>query len=158
MLAQDYRPKRSIHFVAYAAEEVGLRGSQDIARAFKQGGATVMGVLQLDMTNYKGSANDIVLFTDYTDSKQNAFLAQLVTAYLPGLKLGYDKCGYACSDHASWHAQGFPTSMPFESSFARDNPAIHTAKDTYANSGGQAAHALKFARLAAAFAIELGSD
>lgn len=158
MLAQDYKPKRSIHFIAYAAEEVGLRGSQDIARAFKQDSSTVLGVLQLDMTNYKGTTNDIVLFTDYTDSKQNAFLAQLVSAYLPGLKLGYDKCGYACSDHASWQAQGFPTSMPFESSFARDNPAIHTAKDTYANSGGQAMHALKFSRLAAAFAIELGSD
>jgi leucyl aminopeptidase len=158
MLAQNYKPKRSIHFIAYAAEEVGLRGSQDIARSFKQGNSAVLGVLQLDMTNYKGTANDIVLFTDYTDSKQNAFLAQLVSTYLPSLKLGYDKCGYACSDHASWQAQGFPTSMPFESSFARDNPAIHTAKDTYANSGGQAAHALKFARLAAAFAIELGSD
>jgi len=48
--------------------------------------------------------------------------------------------------------------MPFESSFARDNPAIHTEKDSFANSGGQATHALKFARLAAAFAIELGSD
>jgi leucyl aminopeptidase len=158
MLAQGYKPKRSIHLVAYAAEEVGLRGSQDIAKAFKQGKGTVVGVLQLDMTNYKGTANDIVLFTDYTDSRQNAFLAQLVSVYLPELKLGYDKCGYACSDHASWQALGFPASMPFESSFARDNPAIHTAKDTYANSGGQATHALKFARLAAAFAIELGSD
>jgi leucyl aminopeptidase len=158
MIERGYRPRRSIHFVAYAAEEVGLRGSQDIARAFKQGKGTVMGVLQLDMTNYKGSENDIVLFTDYTDSKQNAFLAQLVSTYLPDLKLGYDRCGYACSDHASWQALGFPTSMPFESSFARDNPAIHTAKDTFANSGGQATHALKFARLAAAFAVELGSD
>lgn len=158
MLQLNYRPKRSIHFTAYAAEEVGLRGSQDIARAYKQGTGKVMGVLQLDMTNYQGTANDIVLFTDYTGSKQNAFLAALVPAYLPGLKLGYDKCGYGCSDHASWHAQGFAASMPFESSFARDNPAIHTAKDTYANSGRQAAHALKFARLAAAFAIELGSD
>jgi len=158
MLAQDYRPKHSIHFIAYAAEEVGLRGSQDIARASKQDKKTVVGALQLDMTNYKGSANDIVLFTDYTDSKQNDFLAQLVSAYLPDLKLGYDRCGYACSDHASWQAQGFPASMPFESSFARDNPATHTAKDTYANSGGQALHALKFARLAAAFALELGSD
>ena len=158
MLEQGYRPKRSIHLVAYAAEEVGLRGSQDIAHAFKQGNNVVVGVLQLDMTNYKGAANDIYLFTDYTDSKQNAFLAQLVSAYLPDLKVGYDKCGYACSDHASWQALGFPTSMPFESSFARDNPTIHTSKDTFANSGGQAAHALKFARLAAAFAIELGSD
>jgi leucyl aminopeptidase len=158
MLEQGYKPRRSIHFMAYAAEEVGLRGSQEIARTFKQAASTVVGVLQLDMTNYQGAANDIYLFTDYTDSKQNAFLAQLVTAYLPNLSLGYDKCGYACSDHASWQAQGFPTSMPFESSFGRDNPAIHTSKDTYANSGSQALHALKFARLAAAFAVELGSD
>jgi leucyl aminopeptidase len=157
MLERQYKPKRSIHIVAYAAEEVGLRGSQDVARTFKQANSKVVGVLQLDMTNYKGAANDIYLFTDYTDSKQNAFLAQLVTAYLPDLKVGYDQCGYACSDHASWQAQGYPTSMPFESSFARDNPAIHSAKDTFANSGGQALHALKFARLAAAFAIELGS-
>jgi len=157
MLEGQYKPKRSIHFVAYAAEEVGLRGSQDIARSFRQAHSKMVGVLQLDMTNYKGAANDIYLFTDYTDSKQNAFLAQLVSTYLPDLKVGYDQCGYACSDHASWQAQGYPTSMPFESSFARDNPAIHTAKDTFANSGGQALHALKFARLAAAFAIELGS-
>jgi leucyl aminopeptidase len=158
MLELGYRPKRSIHFMAYAAEEVGLRGSQEIARAFKQDGIKVIGVLQLDMTNYQGAAKDIYLFTDYTDSKQNAFLAQLVTAYLPNLTIGYDQCGYACSDHASWQAQGFPTSMPFESSFGRDNPAIHTAKDTFANSGSQAVHALKFSRLAAAFAVELGSD
>lgn len=158
MLELQYRPKRSIHIVAYAAEEVGLRGSQDIARSFKQLGSKVVGVLQLDMTNYKGAAVDIYLFTDYTDSKQNAFLAQLVAVYLPDLKVGYDQCGYACSDHASWQALGYPTSMPFEASFARDNPAIHTARDTFANSGGQASHALKFARLAAAFAIELGSD
>jgi leucyl aminopeptidase len=77
---------------------------------------------------------------------------------LPSLTIGYDKCGYACSDHASWSALGFPASMSFESSFAGDNPYIHSAKDTYANSGSQAAHALKFARLAAAFALELGSD
>jgi leucyl aminopeptidase len=158
MLQQGYKPKRSIHLVAYAAVEVGLRGSHDIATSFKRAKGTVVGVLQLDMMNYKGTANDIVLFTDYSDSKQNAFLAELVSVYLPELKLGYDKCGYACSDHASWQALGFPASMPFESSFARDNPAIHTAKDTFANSGGQATHALKFARLAAAFAIELGSD
>jgi leucyl aminopeptidase len=158
MVEQGYRPKRTIYLIAYAAEEVGLRGSQQIAREFKQGGSKVVGVLQLDMTNYRGAANDIYLFTDYTDNQQNEFLARLVAAYLPGITIGYDKCGYACSDHASWQALGFPTSMPFESSFARDNPYIHSAKDTYANSGAQAAHALKFARLAAAFAVELGSD
>ena len=158
MVEQGYKPRRTIHMIAYAAEEVGLRGSQDIARAFKQADSKVAGVLQLDMTNYKGTATDIYLFTDYTNSQQNEFLAQLIRAYLPNATIGYDKCGYGCSDHASWDAQGYRTSMPFESSFARDNPYIHSAKDTYANSGSQAAHALKFARLAAAFMVELGSD
>jgi leucyl aminopeptidase len=158
MVDHGYKPRRTIHLIAYAAEEVGLRGSQDIARSFKQNNIKVVGVLQLDMTNYKGTATDIYLFTDYTDSQQNQFVAQLIGAYLPGMTIGYDKCGYGCSDHASWDALGYPTSMPFESSFARDNPYIHSAKDTYANSGNQAAHALKFARLAAAFMVELGSD
>lgn len=48
--------------------------------------------------------------------------------------------------------------MPFESTLARDNPNIHTAKDTLANSGGQTAHALKFARLAAAYMVELSAQ
>ena len=83
---------------------------------------------------------------------------RLVQAYLPSLTIGYDKCGYACSDHAAWHAQGYATSMPFESEIGKDNPHIHTVNDTFANSGNQAVHALKFARLAAAYALELGSE
>lgn len=155
LVASGYRPRRTIQLFAYAAEEVGLRGSQDVARQFKAAGQKVAGVLQLDMTNYKGAPNDIYLITDYTNAEQNTFIAQLATAYLPELTVGHDRCGYGCSDHASWDAQGYPVSMPFEASMARDNPAIHTARDTYENSGGKAVHALKFARLAAAYMVEL---
>ena len=158
MIASGYKPKRTIKFMAYAAEEVGLRGSQAIAQNFKSTNVNVVGVMQLDMTNYKGSPSDIYLYTDYTNAAQNDFLARLVAAYQPGTTVGYSRCGYACSDHASWHNQGYPASFPFETLDGDDNPYIHTANDTYANSGSQAAHALKFAKLAAAFAIELGSD
>ena len=158
MIASGYKPRRTIKFMAYAAEEVGLRGSKDIAANFKANNINVVGVMQLDMTNYKGSPSDIYLYTDYTNSLQNDFLAKLVAAYQPGVTVAYSKCGYACSDHASWHAQGYPASFPFETLDGDDNPYIHTANDTYANSGNQAAHALKFAHLAAAYAMELGSD
>lgn len=158
MLSTGYKPRRTIKFMGYAAEEVGLRGSQDIAKKFKADGVNVVGVMQLDMTNYKGSANDIYIYTDYTDSQQNTFLANLITTYLPTLKIGYDKCGYGCSDHASWNGQGYVASLPFEAAFNQDNPYIHSVNDTYANTGNQAAHALKFARLALAYAVELGSD
>lgn len=158
MIATGYKPRRTIKFMAYAAEEVGLRGSAAIAQNFKANNVNVVGVMQLDMTNYKGSPSDIYIYTDFTDSLQNDFLARLVTAYQPGITVGYSRCGYACSDHASWHNQGFAASFPFETLDGDDNPFIHTANDTYANSGNQAAHALKFARLAAAYAVELGSD
>jgi leucyl aminopeptidase len=153
-----YRPRRTIKLIAYAAEEVGLRGSQDLARAFRQAGIQVVGVLQLDMINYKGAEKDIYLMRDYSSADQNEFMRKLIATYLPGVTVGSDSCGYACSDHASWHAEGYPASMPFESSLAQANPHIHSKNDTLASSGGQAVHALKFARLAAAFAIELGSS
>ncbi|SFU27589.1 M20/M25/M40 family metallo-hydrolase [Pseudoduganella namucuonensis] len=158
MIASGYKPRRTIKFIGYAAEEVGLRGSQEIAQWHKANNVNVVGVMQLDMTNYKGSPSDVYIYTDYTDSLQNDFVVRLLTTYQPTLTIGYDKCGYGCSDHASWTAQGYWASMPFETSFTQDNPYIHTANDTYANSGNQADHALKFARLGLSFAVELGSD
>ncbi|MES2299589.1 MAG: M20/M25/M40 family metallo-hydrolase [Pseudomonadota bacterium] len=158
MIANGYKPRRTIKMIGYAAEEVGLRGSQEIAQNFKANNVNVVGVMQLDMTNYKGSANDIYIYTDYTDSLQNDFMAKLAATYLPTLSIGYDKCGYGCSDHASWNAQGYATSLPFESTMAQYDPYIHSANDTFANTGNQALHALKFARLALAYAVELGSD
>ena len=46
--------------------------------------------------------------------------------------------------------------MPFEARFRESNRSIHTAEDTLERSANNAAHAVKFARLAAAYAIELG--
>jgi leucyl aminopeptidase len=154
LLAKDVRPARTIKFMAYAAEEVGLRGSLSIARDYQKRGVKVAGVLQLDMTNYQGSDKDIWLIADHTDAGQNAFLGRLIDAYV-GATWGYDACGYACSDHASWNRAGYRASMPFESRFKDSNRSIHTRNDTLERSKNNVAHAAKFARLAAAYAIEL---
>ena len=150
-----FKPNRTIVMFGYAAEEVGLRGSKDIADDFKTAGKNVIGVLQLDMTNYQGSAKDIYLMTDYTNAAQNDFLMSLGAAYLPGITMGTSTCGYGCSDHASWHQEGFPASFPFEATFSGANPHIHSAQDTLAQSGNNAYHALKFGKLAAAYIAEL---
>ena len=155
LLAKDFRPERTIKFIAYAAEEVGLRGSLSVVREFKKQKVNVVGALQLDMTNYQGSNKDIWLIKDYTSATQNAFLVSLIETYT-GATWGWDACGYACSDHASWHRAGIPASMPFEARFRDMNQSIHTAKDTLDRSNQNAAHAVKFARLGAAYAIELG--
>ncbi|MBT9490952.1 MAG: M20/M25/M40 family metallo-hydrolase [Paucibacter sp.] len=158
LMEANYKPRRTLKFMAYAAEEVGLRGSQEIAKSYANFGVNVVGVMQLDMTNYMGSPKDIYIYTDYTDAGQNDFVTRLIQTYLPTLQIGSDRCGYGCSDHASWNAQGFAASMPFEAAFNQSNPRIHTANDTYATSGNQADHALKFARMGLAYAVELGTD
>lgn len=157
MMAGDYKPSRTLRFIGYAAEEVGLRGSGEIAADFLLRPDQVVGVLQLDMTAYQGDSTDIWLYTDYTNAAQNAFLAALVTRYMPGTTVGYSACGYACSDHASWHTRGFRASFPHEASNANFNRLIHTLNDTTATFGNDPQHMLKFTRLALAYAVELGS-
>ncbi|MDG0063094.1 M20/M25/M40 family metallo-hydrolase [Burkholderia sp. IO2] len=155
LLANNYRPKRTIKFVGYAAEEAGLLGSKAIAKQFRTQNANVVGVLQLDMTNYKGDPKDIYLITDYTNAAQNTYVKNLAATYLPELAVGTSQCGYACSDHASWNAQGYPASFPFEAD-QNDSPYIHTVNDMLENSDRQANHALKFGKLALAYAVDLG--
>ena len=154
LLRAGYRPERTVQFIAYAAEEVGLRGSQAIARDYKKRGVNVVGVLQLDMTNYQGSDRDIWLIDDFTSPAQNRFLAELIERYTKST-WGVDRCGYACSDHASWHRIGVPASMPHETRSRDRNKHIHTARDTLEVSNNNAAHAAKFAELGVAYAIEL---
>ncbi|MCJ8267831.1 MAG: M20/M25/M40 family metallo-hydrolase, partial [Psychrosphaera sp.] len=152
------QPKRSVKFIAYAAEEVGLRGSKHIADTDKSNGVNVVGALQLDMTNYRGSSQDIVFMSDYTSSAQNTYLTTILDEYLPNVNYGYDSCGYACSDHASWYNNGYPVSMPFEATFSGANPRIHSSSDTLANMDTSGAHALNFAKLGLAYVIELANE
>ncbi len=154
LLASDFRPERTIQFMAYAAEEVGLRGSLSIVKDYGKRKINVVGALQLDMTNYQGSNRDIWLIDDFTSKPQNLFLSKLIERYTDAT-WGSDVCGYACSDHASWHRAGVPASLPFESRSGQMNRHIHTPKDTLEQSGDNASHAVKFARLGAAYAIEL---
>ena len=51
---------------------MGLRGSQEIAQDLLKK-EFLAGVMQLDMTNYQGSREDIVFMQDYTDPDQVDF-------------------------------------------------------------------------------------
>src|SRR5688572_2275543 len=155
LIAQGYTPEKTVKFMAYAGEEAGLLGSGAIAQNFQASGVNVVGVLQLDMTNYRSPSVDIAMITDFTNAPQNQFVRDLATAYLPTLVVTNSACGYACSDHASWHNRGFPASFPFEAPLSSSNPFLHTANDTLANSDFTGAHALKFSKLAAAYVLEL---
>jgi leucyl aminopeptidase len=155
LMETGFKPERTIQFMGYAAEEVGLLGSKDIASSYKANGKRVIGVMQLDMTLNKGTADkDIVMMSDFTNQAQNEFLGKLIDEYVK-VPWGYSRCGYGCSDHASWTAAGYPSSIPFESTMQDINRKIHTAEDTLQTAGGDATHAAKFAKLATAFVVEM---
>ena len=158
IVSANLRPQRSIRLMAYSGEEFGLYGSQYLANDYASRNVDVVGVLQMDMTNYQGSTADIYLIDDFTDAQQNAFLYQLAATYLPALTVAWDSCTYACSDHASWSAQGYAASFPFEAKLGEDNVFIHSSQDTWANSGSQGVNALKFTRLAMAWLGELAFE
>jgi len=154
-IANGYKPARTVKFIAYAAEEVGLYGSTDIANWHKNNAVNVVGVMQLDMTNYKGSSYDFGMVTDNTNAALNSFTTSLITTYQPGLTYTNITCGYACSDHAPWTSAGFPSTMPFEATMSTDNPQIHTSGDTLTYTGGTANNSVKFAKLGVSFLGEV---
>lgn len=155
VLAQaNFKPRRTVQFMGYAAEEVGLRGSADIAAQYKNAGKKVVGVVQYDMTGFKGSSEEIFLLTDNVDPTLTEFMGKLIDEYV-GVARSTTECGYGCSDHASWTQNGYPSALPFEASFDGMNHALHTERDTLSTIGGNADHILPFAKLAVAFASEL---
>ncbi len=155
----DFRPERTVKFMGYAAEEVGLNGSQAIANAFQAEGVNVVAALQLDMTNYQEPGQvDIEIISDQTNPALNAFLGELFDEYLQplGLTRGSSPCGYGCSDHASWTAAGFPSTFAFEGGgLSHSFSLIHSSADLIENMDASAEHSVRFAQLGLAFLGEV---
>lgn len=158
LLSEGFRPQRTLQIMGYAAEEVGLLGSAAIATQYSNENRNVVSVLQLDMTAFKGSSEDIAFLSDFTNPTLSAFGGQLVDVYQPNLVRTSTACGYGCSDHASWTQRGFPAMMAFEARFGQHNDLIHSTEDTLATVNNSATHSAKFSRLALAYLVEVGSD
>ena len=156
LLSRGFVPERTVTFYGYAAEEVGMIGSADIATAAKNARLKVIGVLQYDMVNYSTAAQPhVALISDNTDAALNQFTTQLVQTYV-GIPVKERRCGYACSDHASWTSRGFPSTFPHEAAGQTEgNQKIHTPDDTLALSKNSVSHAMHFAKLGVAYVAEL---
>lgn len=157
LMETGFKPQRPIYFIWYAAEERGLVGSQYVVQHFMDEKIPVKAAIQFDMTGYRNDGDDrtMWLFKDYTDKALTAFNAELIKTYVK-VPVKYSRCGYGCSDHASWMAEGIPAAFPCETSFEAHNPYIHSPSDTmdllYLD------HMTNFTKLGLAFAIELASE
>lgn len=145
-----------VYIIWYAAEERGLVGSHYVVKDFIKKAIPVKAVIQFDMTGYRSNPEDSTMwvYKDYTDKELSKFLAELIKFYIK-VPVDYSRCGYGCSDHASWSDEGYTAAFPCESSFDDVNPNIHTKYDEMSKLSLD--HMSNFARLGIAFAIELAS-
>ncbi|WED44712.1 aminopeptidase LapA [Legionella cardiaca] len=157
LLASDLALKRPIYIIWYAAEERGLVGSQYVVEEFQKKAIPVKAAIQFDMTGFRNDANDQTMwvFRDYTDKALSNYIAELIQTYVK-VPVNYSRCGYGCSDHASWTEVDVPAAFPCETSFEDHNPYIHSADDTMELLNAE--HMTNFTKLGLAFAIELASE
>lgn len=157
ILMAQRQPERTIEIFWYAGEESGLLGSAEIAKQYKSESKNVIGALQLDMTLFPGSgAGTIGMMTDFTSSWLRDFVKEVNKQYV-GANMVDDKCGYGCSDHASWYRQGFPSVVPFESTMNKMNKNIHTKNDVVSPQLNFK-HSAQFSKIAVAYAMELANS
>jgi len=158
LIASNFQPERPVEFHWYSAEEGGLLGSQAVAKAYEARSAKVHAMSQFDMTAWvkKGTKEEVGIITDYVDPSLTEFNKKLVDLYLD-IPYVETRCGYACSDHASWRQAGYPSAFTIESAFENSNRNIHSQNDRIDISPEFSFdHMLEFSKLAVAFAIELG--
>jgi len=158
LIAAGFHPERTVEFHWYSAEEGGLLGSQAIAKDYEARGINVLAMSQFDMTAWvkKGTKEEVGVIGDFVDNGLTEFNKLLVETYLD-IPYVNTKCGYACSDHASWGKAGYPSIFTIESTFENSNHHIHSADDRIDISDEFSfSHMLEFSKLAVAFAVELG--
>lgn len=157
ILMDQPQAQRSIEFMWYAGEESGLLGSAEIAAQYKADKKDVVAVLQLDMTLFAGSGELVIgSMTDFTSAWLRDYVKAVNETYLHA-RVVDDKCGYGCSDHASWYKNGYPAVMPFEATFKQSNQNIHTVKDVI-SPASNFKHSAVYSKLAIVMGMDLANS
>lgn len=154
----SFLPYNTLEFHYYSAEEGGLLGSIDVFSKYFAENATVVGMLQQDMTGYTAGTTDagvephFGLISDYTSVDLNDFIKVIVESYC-AIPFHETECGYACSDHASALENGYPASFLIESEFKYTAKQIHLTLDTMDRLDFD--HIKEHVKLTVGYAVEL---
>lgn len=155
LMVEGVELERTLEIHGYAAEEIGLVGSADIANDYRARNVNVVAMVQHDMNAWKaaGSADKIWLVTSNTDAGFNDLLGTLVGHYA-GMPFEKASLSGGSSDHASWKRAGFATAFPFENPRSY-NRAIHTANDNL-ETASAFTQVAGFAKLGIAYVMHFG--
>jgi hypothetical protein len=151
VLAQS-RPKRSVVFIAFSAEELGLLGSAAYTKNPPVPLASTVAMLNMDMVGRL--RNDSLTIGGVGTSPAWKPLIEKINASANGnrFKLGFNQDGYGPSDHQSFYVRDVPVLFFFTGT----HDDYHKPSDTSdkVNSEG----ASRIARLVRDIAVEIASE
>ncbi|KAF9228083.1 Zn-dependent exopeptidase [Gyrodon lividus] len=121
--------RSNVELVTFAGEEQGLRGSRAYAQELRAQGANITVMIQADMIGYHVPGEPPQLgLPMYVGTPEVAdFVAKISAIYSPELTVGYSAA--CCSDHQSFHEQGYPATQVFERAGPIADPMYHNSGD-----------------------------
>lgn len=141
--------ERSIIYVNFGAEEVGLVGSAAYARDCAADSMHIVGYFNLDMIGYLEEGSDIHVNMLYTgqDSTLARYVKTFSQRYYPEMRIWHDwLSGGSDSDYSSFNRNGFPAIQLFEDTH-HSSPFIHTPQDVLGVSVNNMDQAKRFTEL-----------
>ncbi len=126
----------SVQFVLFAAEEQGMVGSEAYAAKLNQAGASVIGVINMDMIGYDVNGDNLMqIHMGYSGDSDE--LGEMIAANVPGWQLSLDAnllttSSTTRSDHASFWTYGYPAVLLIEDMAGDMNAYYHTRLDQVA--------------------------
>ncbi|KII84088.1 hypothetical protein PLICRDRAFT_95456 [Plicaturopsis crispa FD-325 SS-3] len=121
--------RSNVELVAFAGEEQGLYGSKGYSRELREAGANITVMIQADMLAYHapGEPAQLGLPATIGTTEVTQLVANASAIYSPELKVGFTSA--CCSDHQSFHEQGFPATQVFERAGPIVDPFYHNSGD-----------------------------
>ena len=122
--------ERSVVFCNFAAEEIGLVGSEAYAKDCAEERMDIVGYFNLDMIGYLEEGSDIKVNLLYTgqDSLFADYVFDLSHVYFPEMPIYQSWLQWGDSDYSSFNRSGYPAVHTFEDTY-HCSPFIHTTDD-----------------------------
>lgn len=130
LMENGVRPKRTIEIHGYAAEEIGLVGSAQLASDYRKNKINVVSMVQFDLALYsdrRGSLDKMFFVSNGTDKEITGNLMKLAKDYLK-VEVESRRLSAGTSDHQSWMRKGYAAAFPTENPVAY-NRRIHSNQD-----------------------------
>lgn len=140
--------ERSIMYCGWAAEEVGLKGSEAFAKDCAENMVDIVGYFNLDMIGYLEEGREIQVNLMYTtrDSIIADYVYGFSGVYYPEMPIWQDWLSGSDSDYSSFNRSGYAAVHTFEN-VHHHSPYIHTTSDILGMSVNNMDQAKRFTEL-----------